>query len=235
MHCVENYKNQYITEFLKKERKMETYKELNLNGKQEDFTRFKENLLKWSFDGWEISKTGMNGYEYIALNYSGEVVCKSTVYIYIPKSTETPISYKVVNIVPDRRERLSYKEYNEILMKCNNECIKPCADMYNILCEISGGEVELEDYMTKDAAKKLRVFSSLANKGTGSSHPSDQERWNDFICQVFTDKSENVQGILERWLIEEEKWHYEIASDLTIEFESGISLLEYYEEYYNGR
>ena len=82
---------------------------------------------------------------------------------------------------------------------------------------------------------KLRIFSSLANKGTGSSHPSDQERWNDFICQAFTDKSENIQGILERWLIEEEKWHYEIASDLTIEFESGISLLEYYKENYNGR
>ena len=207
---------------------METYKELSLNGKKEDCIKFKENLLKCSIKNWKISKVEKNEFKYIALEYNGDEVCKSTVYIYMPESTEIEVSYKVVNIVPDRREKLSYKEYNGILMKCSNECIKPCADKYDILCEITGGEVYLEDYMSKEAAKKLRTFSALANKGTGSSHSSDQERWNDFICQVFVDGLENVQGILERWLIEEEKWHYEIATNLIIEFESGISLLEFY-------
>jgi hypothetical protein len=62
----------------------------------------------------------------------------------------------------------------------------------------------------------------------------DGERWNDFICQCFSDRETRVLNILGRWLIEEENWSDDATSELVIEYEQGIILLEYYVGKYNA-
>ena len=175
---------------------MKNYRSLYLKIYDDIILNFKKNILNQIRDNWEISESNMMGFKYIEFKYVGNELCKATVFLL-----EKENGYEIANIVPNEKGKLSYDEYNDILLKFFDECLKTHVEKNNIKLEITSDNVNLENYMTEKAAKKLRTFSSLANKSTGSSHPSDLERWNDFICQVFIDASENVQVILERWLV----------------------------------
>ena len=88
--------------------------------------------------------------------------------------------------------------------------------------------------------------SNNANKSTGSSHPFDQERWFDFICQTVDDdrifdyttlanflqdetywgkKSEEFIGV-----IGEFSWDEEHAYELASEYERACEILQYYKK-----
>ena len=88
---------------------------------------------------------------------------------------------------------------------------------------------ELDDWLPRAAADALRRFSSLANKATGSSHPSDRERWFAFLIAAHCDRGSLNAGRLERWLIESERWPIESAQGLAVEYELALDLLEEYD------
>lgn len=137
----------------------------------------------------------------------------------------------IANIVPKEIGELSRDQYNVILMEFYNNFLKPLCEKHSIRVEITSDNQSIEDWVSEGTYKKLKRFSGAANKSTGSSHPCDQERWFAFIISVLQNNEKLDPGQLERWLVEEEGWHYDIASDLAIEYEQGLALLTYYESH----
>lgn len=140
------------------------------------------------------------------------------------------ISWYVPNVVPLEYGQLSYVEYNGILTEFFEDLVNPIASELGIRAEITSGAVTDVDILGEEAAQALTVFSNLANKSTGSSHPCDRERWLAFIYEVCTSGNSIDVGLLERLLIEQ-GWDEERAIKLVIEFEFGRDLIGYIREH----
>lgn len=85
-----------------------------------------------------------------------------------------------------------------------------------------------------------------ANKSTGSSHPCDEERWFDFICQTVDDEKIFDYDILFGFLTDEEywgkkdpdflgaigqfAWDEEKGAELASEYENYVRILQYYKK-----
>ena len=136
---------------------------------------------------------------------------------------------KVVNIVPSESGRLTKPQYNSLLDDFAERFVKPLASKRGLRLETSPSHRDISDWLSPRAKRSLEAFSRCANKGTGSAHPSDNDRWLNFIIQVHQDGCSLNSSLLERWLIEEENWPLDVASDLAIEFEQGINLLVVYD------
>lgn len=136
---------------------------------------------------------------------------------------------QVSNIVPKLSGQLSIEEYNGILTHFHDDLLGPAAEEMGLRVRLSKtGVVTIADYVSEVTAEKLRRFSESANKSTGSSHPMDNERWNDFVIANHRNRDYLPTDILKLWLVED-GWDADTAYDLTIEYEQGISLLRRYD------
>ena len=131
----------------------------------------------------------------------------------------------VSNIIPKDTRQLTYDQYNSVLRDFHDRFAKPAADSLNVAVELSASEQTVENWLSPESAKRLLAFNAGANKSTGSSHPMDRERWCDFLIALHRAGENPSEALLERWLVEEEKWPEEIAFDLICEFEFARDLL----------
>ncbi len=131
----------------------------------------------------------------------------------------------VSNIVPNEVGRLSMEEYNSILMSFVNVLKKDST----IAFDLTSAEKSLEDFVPKNIAEKLRIFSNNANKSSGYNHPCDFDRWLDFVISYHKCTCEPMLSLIERWLHEEAGWTWETASELTCQLEYSLDLLKKYD------
>ncbi|WP_145482906.1 hypothetical protein [Yersinia rohdei] len=138
--------------------------------------------------------------------------------------------YSVTNIVPRNVGELGIKKYNCILNDFYNRIVLPASsdDLFTVL--LSSSVKTLEDFLDKLSIDALNKFSRLANKSTGTSHPSDEARWFEFLIKAHNASVSLDAGQLARWLSEVEQWPDEIASELAINYESSRSLLKAYDK-----
>lgn len=110
----------------------------------------------------------------------------------------------------------------------------------------SSGQFDPLDYISEKALKKLTLFCDAANKSTGSSHPCDEERWFDFICQTVDDRRTFDYDTLFKFLQDEEywgekesgflgvigrfAWSEENAEELASEYDNYVRILQYYKK-----
>jgi len=135
----------------------------------------------------------------------------------------------VPNIVPAGTERLSREQYNRIVQEFYEKFVKGAAHKTGVRADLGRESVELEDLLGVEAAQALRRFSALANKSTGSSHPRDRARWEEFLMAAHLKGSTLAPDELERWLIQEQQWPSDKSTDLAIEYEDAMSLLKDYD------
>lgn len=135
---------------------------------------------------------------------------------------------RVGNIIAKNKSRLTHDEYNACLNSFVN-FISPQIGGYKT--NITSSNFSLSDYLSNEGIAALEFFSHTANKSTGSAHPSDKERWQMFIIRAHLEGNKLPIDYLERWLIEKEGWHPDVASDLAIEYEQAQSLLSVYDNY----
>lgn len=134
------------------------------------------------------------------------------------------------NIVPTSFGQLTMSEYNSLLDDFNDTYITTIANQMGLPVELTKGTRDISDWLTPLAKRKLEIFSNSANKGSGSSHPADHQRWQDFIVQAHIDHASLPSDVLRRWLVEELRWPETVASDLEAEFIDGIELLQRYDD-----
>lgn len=135
-------------------------------------------------------------------------------------------AFEVSNILPKNKHRLSPGEYNAILESFIEHILRPSAET-STTWTLSLGHVDLEHWMSPETAELLRRFSTSANRVTGASHPSDRDRWNEFVVEAARDDSKMTSWELRRWLTEVEGWSPEVAAELAREYEYGRELLAF--------
>jgi hypothetical protein len=116
-----------------------------------------------------------------------------------------------------------------VLREFMERAVRPAADALGVEVSMSDEQVPITKWLSSEAATRLRRFSNAANKGTGSSHPLDFNRWASFLIQVHRDKSDLDAQTLLRWLVEEEHWPEDTADRLALEFEFAKDLLSAYD------
>ena len=224
---------------------MHIYKELSFVGDKPALDAFKNEAPSFARGEWEYSRSDRMR-DYIAFDYLGNKVDQAEVSIYYGHDTWRQGYIKVGNIVPLRKNQLSIEEYNAVLDLFYEEIIVPNQSRLNGI-KIVGPESDVFDplkYISKEALKKLERFCNGANKSTGSSHPSDEERWFDFICQTVDDNQTFDFETIYRFLLDEDYWgkkepgfigamgHFawdeEQAGELAAEYDNYVRLLKYY-------
>jgi hypothetical protein len=137
--------------------------------------------------------------------------------------------YKVTNIVPLEIGQLGYTKYNAILQDFEQQIATPAADQVGFQVKTTAARQSIDDWLSPKAAHALWLFSSAANKSTGSSHPLDRERWLQFLIEAHKSDGRLDTGTLARWLTEVEGWDDDHANELAIEYEFGLDLLRKYD------
>lgn len=134
----------------------------------------------------------------------------------------------LTNIIPINERSLTPDEYNDIRDIFAHELVAPAAAELDLELQVSKREVTIDDWIDPESRDALYAFSGSANKSTGSSHPSDKERWDHFICLIHLHKVTFDTDYLQEWL-NRDGWDWDRASDLAIEYEQGLSLLSHYD------
>lgn len=136
---------------------------------------------------------------------------------------------RVTNVVPVDAGQLSIQQYNRALRQFYERVAGPVASRLGLRIETSKDRESLTDWMSSNTADLLRRFSSMANRSTGSAHPSDRARWMAFLIAAHKERLQIAES-LKRWLIEVDRWPLERAIELVIEYEFGSDLLVQYDQ-----
>lgn len=131
----------------------------------------------------------------------------------------------VSNVIPAAVGQLDYDEYNAILKSFCDDVLSKIQPPESIDFSLTGTTIDLSVRLPADVFERLQLFSDWANKSTGSSHPSDRDRWMDFIIAAANCPDALDSHTLERWLVEEGQWGAEEAEELAVEYEFGCQLL----------
>lgn len=135
----------------------------------------------------------------------------------------------VTNIVPDGVAQLSRSQYNSIILEFQR-IASPAARQLGLETKTTSDQVEISELVSPETWQALKSFSAAANKGTGSSHPMDRDRWFEFLILIHTTENNLDTHFLERWLTEEAGWPDDVATDLVVQFEFGTDLLNAYDK-----
>jgi hypothetical protein len=138
-----------------------------------------------------------------------------------------PEELVVSNVVPLGKHTLTDEEYNGILGEFESRFLEPLSRASGVRPEILPARVRLEDYLSVDTSQALRAFSAAANRTT--LHPTDRQRWQQFVLRAHREDSLMDASYLEAWL-ELEGWPEALRHDLACEYESARALLASYDE-----
>lgn len=214
---------------------MKVFRDLFIQITREQVDSFIKKIEGVLDDGWvhdieaEKKSEDLAEYNFIYFVYAAKDDRNSALLAFARK--DKGVIY-VSNIVPKDKHELSRDEYNRILEEFYNRFILPISEELNIKVELTTNEENMEDWISGDSFKKLKLFSVAANKSTGSAHPLDQKRWLDFLVSVHHEHRKLHSSQIQRWLIEVENWPEDVAVDLSIEYEFAMNLLDYKEGIY---
>lgn len=139
----------------------------------------------------------------------------------------------VINIVPIKPGNLEYAEYNTILDAFYKECILPHAVKKSVKIEYHDAGIDVISLAGSETFIAMNNWEALCNNSTGNTHPSDFERWVEFVVIAHKNNSKLTAEIFGRWLTEEKGWNGEmdITLRLILEYEYSRKLLEEYDKY----
>lgn len=225
---------------------MQVYKELSFIGKKTGLDNLAKDIYQVFPENWIKPRNNQMLKDYILADYVGNQAPHAEVSIYYGKDTWRDGYVKVCNIVPLQKNQLTIDEYNQLLDLFYNDVAKAYGDIHEDIKVVgpSSDRFNPIDCISEEALKKLTLFCNSANKSTGSSHPSDEERWFDFICQTVDDGRIFDYDTLLEFLQDEEywgkkekgflgvigqfAWDEENAEKLASEYEDYVRILQYY-------
>lgn len=186
---------------------MKTYRELYFKGTTKQLSEFVDQIGKYAVGDWKLRKQSERWKDYLFFDYLGNHVDKASVSIYVGDELAKG-ELRVGNIVPIEKNQLSVDEYNAVLLQFYGDVIKPFKESGTELkiLQPSDDIFDPTTVISEVSLKKLKLFCSAANKSTGSSHPCDQERWFDFICQTVDDGKMFDYSTLANFLQDEAYW-----------------------------
>ena len=123
---------------------------------------------------------------------------------------------------------LSLGEQNALIERFRHEVVEPLERDGAVVVHENDPIGSLARWVDEKAIEKLARFSLLANRSSGSAHPSDSARWNAFLVEALpvrdgTGFAEVLQTVLIR-----NGWPEHGAVDLAIQVEQANELLALY-------
>jgi hypothetical protein len=209
---------------------MKVYQDLVIRATQAALDRFITDLEQRLSDGWERYHARESEVRKAAL---GRMYCFSCTAADGRPASELWIATRpdgdlyVSNILAQERSSLTYDQYNALLREFYDRFARPAAQAVGAEVELGTPDPQIEDFLSETTANLLRSFSGIANRSI--LHPYDRKRCNEFLTAAYREDAPLTASMLQRWLIEEEKWPEDEAIDLAIEYEHARDLLEVYE------
>lgn len=151
--------------------------------------------------------------------------------IILVATTEPKNCVAIVNIVPTGDNRIEMNEYNMILRKFRDETINPIISSEgNTIYE------NAENYGITDIIPKSYIeLNRWLNNFPLTRHPSDEERWYDFLIALIDNDEQISSEDLEKYIKEKYRWEDKDIDDLTERYSDQIGLLRYYVEHERNR
>ena len=214
-------------------KRLEVFQDLLLHGPATRLTALREALLNHTASPWRhaaetekklSNSAGIEGDTLAFERKQDDALPAATLWLLSRDG-----GYKVTNIVPREHGELGYAGYNAILQDFERRIASPAAREAGFRVETTASHQSIDDWLSPEAAKALRLFSRAANKSTGSSHPLDRERWFHFLIAAYRENDRLHVDDLFRWLSEIEGWDEKNANSLAIEYEFGLALLREYD------
>lgn len=212
---------------------MKVFRELEIHGPQSALNNIVETIEPQLREGWtrrsdleeKMSSMGP-GISYCFSCTRTETREAADLWL-VEKNDDT---LYVSNIVPSEIRELNFDQYNLIVEEFYQLFVVPSAEQLALEHSLSSDKKSIEDWMSAESARKLKLFSDAANKSTGSAHPLDKQRWFEFLISAHNEKIALDTYTLMRWLIEEEGWFEDEAHELILQYEFAMSLLTFYDE-----
>jgi hypothetical protein len=213
---------------------MEVFREMYLRGEPDRLSATMDEIERRLTHGWSRDRDAER--RLLALSVDDE---KSYCFrvegndrlpaasLFFAEDVAEPSRLYVSNISPREVGQLTYGEYNAILEEFSDRFARPSALAMGVDIQLTEDRADLEYWLSATAAKKLRDFCKLANRGTGGAHPLDRKRWLDFVVTAHREGSPLDASTLRRWLIEVEGWYGEVADRLAGEYEFGGEVLTF--------
>lgn len=227
---------------------MRIYKELSFIGNKPELDELFSDIYEVFPANWIRPQNRDLMKDYILADYIGNLAPHAEVSIYYGKETWREGYVKVCNIVPLEKNQLTIDEYNQILDLFYVDIAKTYCETHKDIRIVGPSSEQFDplNCITEKALKKLTLFCNAANKSTGSSHPCDEERWFDFICQTVDDERIFDYDTLFKFLKDEDywgkredgfpgvmgqfAWDEENAEELASEYENYVRILQYYKK-----
>lgn len=211
---------------------MKKHRELKISGNKAALKKFLKTLKNNLPDGWINKKENEISYSKTVNLSQEEVGCFESPNIngkvtFIWLLLENDI-LRITNVVPGEVGELSIEEYNRFVKEFHDQCLSQTIIPSDIEIYLSPSDVSIEEIAGEETAQKLKAWAYSANPSTGNTHPSDQEKWKDFLFTAFINNSNLDSYTLERWLVEEMGWkNYDTITKLIVDYEYGLDLLKY--------
>ena len=209
---------------------MNVYRELVFRGNRLALDRFISDLEQRLTDGWtryhsresEVRRAVLGAMYCFSCTAAGQ---RPASELWV--ATQADGALYVSNVLANEYSSLSYDQYNAIVQEFHARFALPAASATGVKVELAKADPQIEDFLSERAARLLRSFSTGANRSI--LHPLDRERWNEFLTAAHREGAPLSATMLQRWLVEEESWPEDEASNLAIEYEQARGLLEVYE------
>lgn len=210
---------------------MKTFRDLYIQLNTVDIERFKDMLSQQCQHPWQRSTDkegdlGLSGSKPLCFERNGADAEPSAALFLFPEDADI---WYVSNIVPTDTGELSYDQYNDILESFFSDIVLPAIANTEVSAKMTDNVMSIESVAGKKVEEAFVRFSNLANKSTGSSHPSDRERWFEFLVLANEANTELHADLVIRAL-EELGWSEDGAYKLGSQFEFADGILSYLQE-----
>ena len=214
---------------------IEVMQDLHLHCSEDQEAQLRDALDRHSTPPWrhatekerELAETSSNMPQYLMFEHTREDHLASAAVALRKSST----GYDVVNIIPLEVHQLGVTAYNDLLNDFIDRVVVPASREFQFDVRCTERQQTLTHWISEGAATALHRFSLAANKSTGAGHPSDRQRWFEFLSAVFDNHTKLDTELLGRWLVEVEDWPPEIAHDLVDKYEYSMDLLRFRTDY----
>ena len=198
-----------------------------------------EKMKKTSSKVFTFSKLETANYAKAVFKEQSQVGCfktkkaelfESRVWVMIGKDGLT-----VTNINSEVNGHLDIMHYNQILTVFFEEVVRSAIDPDIMRCTITGVEENIENYLHPDTYQLLNLWQVTCNKSAPISHPSDLEKWLNFLVSYATKEQPQVLSTSDfsQWLSEDCHWpsgYNESIEEMMVNFEYSVELLDKYKE-----
>ena len=106
----------------------------------------------------------------------------------------------ISNVIPPGEGRFTVSDSNVAIVEFE-KIARPIVERSGMEIELTSDRFDIDQWLSRSAAEKLRAFSRSANKGLGGALLVDHERWLDFVVTAHRDGSKLPATMLRQWLI----------------------------------